>query len=215
VKKKTKQIMAVCALAAFGLWTSAVCLVDVRPIGPMGSRVGLASVNELFHRLTGVHMAVYTVTDWLGLAPFAAAAGFGLLGLRQWIQRKSLWKVDCDIRILGVFYLAVMAAYAFFEIVVVNHRPVLIEGVLEASYPSSTTLLVMCVMPTAAVQLRRRIRNSWCRRVAEAIIAVFTAFMIIGRLISGVHWLTDIAGGALLSTGLVMLYSAAVHRERN
>jgi undecaprenyl-diphosphatase len=101
-----------------------------------------------------------------------------------------------------------MAAYIFFELVVINYRPTLIDGCLEGSYPSSTTMLVMCVMPTAAMQLNKRIKNTARRRCVIVAIVAFTAFMVIGRLISGVHWITDIIGGALLSAGLVMLYSA-------
>ena len=213
MKRETKRIMAVCMLAAFGVWTAAVCLVDVRAIGPMESSVGLAGINGFFHRFTGVHMVLYTITDWLGLVPFAVAAGFALLGLRQWILRKKLQAVDYDLRLLGAFYLAVIAAYAFFEEIVVNYRPVLIDGVLEASYPSSTTLLVMCVMPTAMMQLRHRIRNRQCSRVAETMMGLFTAFMVVSRLISGVHWMTDIIGSVLLSSGLVLLYDVAVQHK--
>ena len=101
-----------------------------------------------------------------------------------------------------------MAAYIFFEMVVINYRPTLIEGYLEASYPSSTTMLVMCVMPTAAMQLNMRIKNTVLRRCAIIAIVAFTAFMVIGRLISGVHWITDIIGGALVSAGLVIMYAS-------
>lgn len=210
MKNRKKLCAALCTLAAFVLWTAAVCLIDVRPIGPRGSEVGFAAVNRFFHDLTGVHTSLYTVTDWLGLVPIGFAAGFALLGLAQWIRRKRLLRVDRSLLVLGGFYVVVLAAYAFFECVVVNYRPVLIEGVLEASYPSSTTMLALCVMPTALMQLNTRIRRSWLRRCAALAIMAFTAFMVAGRLLSGVHWLSDIVGGVLLSGGLVTLYGWAV-----
>ncbi len=193
-------------LAAFVIWTVLVSFVGVAAVGPRGSSVGFASLNTSFHRLTGVHMALYTVTDWLGLVPFAVVLGFALLGLLQWIKRKSLLKVDRSILVLGSFYVVVLLAYVFFEMVVINYRPVLIEGVLEASYPSSTTMLALCVMPTAILQLKGRVKNPALRWCIIAAITAFTAFMVVGRLVSGVHWLTDIVAGALLSAGLVMMY---------
>lgn len=36
--------------------------------------------------------------------------------------------------------------------------------------------------------------------------------MVIGRLVAGVHWLTDIVGAVLLSFGLYSIYRAAVIR---
>ena len=210
---RTRQrtgVSALCLLAAFALWTAAVRTVDVQPIGPQGSAVGFAAVNGWVHEVTGVHMALYTLTDWLGLVPFAVAAGFGVLGLVQWIQRKRLRRVDRSILVLGGFYLAVAAVYGFFELAVVNCRPVLIEGALEASYPSSTTVLALCVMLTAAMQFRARIRHPGFRRCAAVLADGFAAFMVLGRLLSGVHWVTDIVGGILLSTGLVLLYAALV-----
>lgn len=210
-QSKQKLLRAVCLLAAFVLWTLAVSLVDVQAIGPEGSSVGFATLNGAFHRLTGVHMAVYHLTDWLEVVPLGIVLGFAFLGLVQLIQRKSLLKVDYSILALGVFYVVVIAAYVLFEVLKINYRPVLIEGVLEASYPSSTTLLVLCVMPTAIPQLGR-VRGERLRRGLACAIVVYTAFMVFGRLVSGVHWLTDIVGGALLAAGLVMLYSAVSAR---
>lgn len=210
MEKKNRKRLALGAslVVAFALWTVLVRFVDVQAIGPEGSSVGFATLNGFVHELTGVNWFLYTITDWLGLVPIAVAFGFAILGLVQLIGRKSLWKVDHSILALGVFYIAVMAAYVFFEIVVINYRPTLIDGYLEASYPSSTTMLVMCVMPTAMMQLRARIKNEiFCRCVIFAITA-FIAFMVIGRLVSGVHWITDIIGGALLSTGIVLMYYA-------
>lgn len=206
--KKQKICLALIILAAFVLWTLAVSMVDVQVIGPRGSAVGFATLNGWFHSLTGVNMTLYTITDWLGLVPVAFGFGFAILGLTQWIQRKCIWRVDRSVLTLGGFYMVTLAAYLFFEEFVVNYRPVLIQGFLEASYPSSTTLLVMCVMPTAAMQLRQRIKNRPFRWAVSATITAFTVFMVVGRLVSGVHWLTDIVGGALLSAGLVKLYKA-------
>ena len=195
-------------LGAFVLWTVLVSYVDVRAIGQNASSVGFSTLNGYVHNLTGVNMFLYTITDWLGLVPIGVAFGFAVLGLVQWVGRKSLFKVDRSILALGGFYIIVLAMYIFFEIVVINYRPVLIDGYLEASYPSSTTMLVMCVMPTAAMQLNVRVKNTVLRRCVILAIAAFTAFMVIGRLISGVHWFTDIIGGALLSAGLVITYAS-------
>jgi undecaprenyl-diphosphatase len=187
-------------LLAFLVWTLLVTTVDVRPIGQGGSSVGLATVNGAFHAWTGVHLTLYTLTDWLSLIPLGIVAAFAAQGLLQWLRRRSLVRVDRDILVLGGYYLAVLAVYVLFEFVTVNYRPLLIEGVLEVSYPSSTTMLVLCVIPTAVMRLRARLP----RRLLTA----FALFMVVARLLSGVHWLTDIVGGLLLSAALVHFYRA-------
>ena len=217
MEKKNKRWLVCVAslLMAFVLWTVLVHFIGVRAIGPEGSSVGFATLNRYVHELTGVNLSLYTITDWLGLVPIAVALGFAILGLVQLIKRKSLWKVDHSILALGVFYIVVMAAYVFFEMVVINYRPTLINGNLEASYPSSTTMLVMCVMPTAAMQLNARIKNTALRRCAIITIIAFTAFMVMGRLISGVHWITDIIGGALFSAGIDLIYYSIITHFKN
>ena len=200
-------------LGAFLLWTAAIRWIDVRPIGPRGSAVGLSTLNGAFHSLTGVHWSLYHITDWLGLVPVGTMFAFTALGLAQWIRRKHLLKVDRSILTLGGFYAAVLAAYEFFEQCVINYRPVLVGGALEASYPSSTTLLVLTVVPTAAMQLKTRIRTPTLRRSVLSVLSAFTVFMVMGRLLSGVHWVTDIVGGILLSAGLVATYAAVCGPE--
>lgn len=214
MKNKKNFWLAGCLLVAFVIWTALVKIVDVQAIGPEGSAVGFAALNGRFHNLTGVHMSIYDLTDLLSILPLGIIGIFGLLGLVQWIKRKKLLKIDYSIFVLGGFYIVVLAIFVFFEKFVINYRPILIEGVLEASYPSSTTMLVMCVMPTAMLQCRERIAKKPLRLTVNLIMAAFTAFMVIGRLISGVHWLTDIIGGAILSAGLVTLYAGFVRLKK-
>ena len=210
MKNRRLFLTAFCFLGAFVFWTVAAASIDVQPIGPEGARVGFAALNQFVHQLTGVHMGLYVLTDWLSLIPFGFVAGFGVLGVFQWIRRKSLLRVDHSILVLGGFYLLTGSAFLFFEKFIINYRPILIDGILEASYPSSTTMLVMCVMPTAMLQLRERKIGG--KRLRD-LMAAFTVLMVMARLVSGVHWLTDIIGGGLLSGALVMLYWAAVDRN--
>lgn len=206
-KENLKKLwFAVFLLIGFILWTVLISFIDVKTIGPNRSSVGLATINNFFHNLFGVHMTLYNITDWLGLVPVAVGFFFAVLGLIQWVKRKNILKVDFNILILGVFYIVTIAFYLLFESVVINYRPVLIYGFLEASYPSSTTLLVLCVMPTAIMQIENRIRHDILRKLLIYLIKAFMVFMVIGRLISGVHWFSDIIGGLLLSAGLVVLY---------
>ena len=210
MKEKRNLLIGSVLIAAFALWTFLIQWVDVQAVGQNGTKIGFADFNVQFHQLTGVNMTIYTITDWLGLVPVFVCLCFGMLGLVQLIRRKRLLRVDVDILLLGVYYVIVIACYLIFEMIPINYRPVLIEGRLEASYPSSTTLLVLSVMPTLMFQAYRRTVNPMIRKSAAVFVIAFSTLMVIGRLISGVHWVTDIIGSVLLSAGLYMLYWSTV-----
>jgi undecaprenyl-diphosphatase len=210
MKEKRNLLAGVGLIGAFALWTVLLQCIDVQAVGQNGTEIGFAGFNQWFHQLTGVHMTLYTITDWLGLVPIFICLCFGVMGLMQLIKRRSLLRVDPDILLLGTYYVMVIACYLIFEMIPINYRPVLIEGRLEASYPSSTTLLVLSVMPTLMFQANRRVSNVMIRKAVAVFVIAFSSFMVIGRLISGVHWATDIIGSVLLSEGLYTLYRSAV-----
>ncbi len=210
MKEKRNLLTGLGLISAFVLWTVLIQCVDVQAVGQNGTKIGFADFNVWFHQLTGVHMTIYTITDWLGLVPVFICLCFGALGFVQLVKRRSLLQVDPDLTLLGVYYVIVIACYLIFEMIPINYRPVLIEGRLEASYPSSTTLLVLSVMPTLMFQVDRRAVNPPIKKAATVFVIAFSAFMAIGRIISGVHWATDIVGSVLLSAGLFMLYQSAV-----
>lgn len=197
-------------LVGFAIWTWLIQWVDVQPAGQGETDIGFASFNGWLHSVTGVHMSIYTITDWAGLVPIFVCMVFGGIGLCQLMKRRSLFKVDRDLILLGIYYVAVIFGYLIFEMIPINYRPILIEGILEASYPSSTTLLVLGVMPTLIFQVNRRVTNLTVKRIVCALAIAFSAFMVIGRLIAGVHWFTDIVGAVILSAGLFCLYKASV-----
>lgn len=205
-KTKTQFILGITLLALFIIFTMSLTFMDMKPIGPQGSYVAYAGINKTVHELFGVNMLLYHITDWAGVVAIFIAFGFAIIGLLQWIKRKSLLKVDSNILLLGLFYIIVFAAFAFFEFNVINRRPILINGILEASYPSSTTMLAMCVLPTAMMQFRRLIKNNKIRKTLNTVCSSFTVFMVVGRLICGVHWFTDILGGLIFSIAVILLY---------
>lgn len=208
MKNKGKKffILGMMLVLLFGLWTWLVLHIGVKPVGVNGTKVGFAALNIWFHKTTGVHMGIYNLTDWLGLVPIFVCMAFGCFGFMQLLKRK----VDFDIVYLGFYYIIVILCYIGFEMFPVNFRPILINGVMEASYPSSTTLLVLSVMPTFSFQIKRRLKNNVLKKLMVIITIAFSMFMVIGRLVAGVHWITDIIGSVFISTGLFYIYKGIV-----
>lgn len=212
MKKNGKRLLFLGSIfiGAFIIWTLLVQRVDVQPLGINGTSIGFSKINCWFHQLTGVHTEIYIITDWLGLVPVFICMIFGGIGFVQLIKRRSLLKVDCDIIFLGIYYVIVIFGYLIFEMIPINYRPILIGGFMEASYPSSTTLLVLCVMLTLIEQVNRRLESVKFKAAIKTFVICFSVFMVLGRLISGVHWLTDIVGSIMLSLGLFCIYKASV-----
>ena len=209
-KLKKNFIFSGIPAALFLLLILLVKVADVKKIGPMGSEIGLASLNGSMFKLLGESTFWYKLTELLGYLAILVALAFGALGVYQLIKRKSIKKVDMSLIALGGFYVLVAAVYALFEVVVINYRPVILDSGLEASFPSSHTVLTVCIMATAAMQLKRRIADKKAAEIAQWVCIGIAAVTVIGRLLSGVHWFTDIFGGLLISAALVMLYYAVL-----
>ena len=213
INGKKNLISGILCLIIFVLWTALILTVDVQAVGVNGTKIGLATLNTWFHDLTGVNMRLYVITDWLGLIPVFVCIFFGMVGFLELLKRKSVLRVDPDILLLGIYYVTVISAYIIFEMFPLNFRPVLIDGVMEASYPSSTVLLVLSIMPTLVFQSNRRIESSGIKITVIVLSVIFSVFMVVGRLLSGVHWVTDIVGSCFLSAGLFNVYKFLVFKK--
>lgn len=211
MKNRKRILIAGVLFALFLLFTAGVLTVDVKPIGPEQPKVGFATVNQYMFDHVGESAVWHRVTEWLGYIAILVALGFAVMGLYQWVKRKSIVRMDRDLIAIGILYIVVIAFYLFFELFIVNYRPVLVEGMLEASYPSSHTMIVLCVMGSAIPQLHHRIQSKPIRLAAETASVAAIVIMLWGRLASGVHWCTDIVGSILLSAALIMLYDAVSH----
>ena len=193
-----------------------VRFVDVRPIGPEGTSIGLSRLNGFFFRLSGVNILWYHITDWLGVAAILVAFLFAMAGFVQLIKRRSILKVDHEILALGGLYIVVIGLYVLFEIVIVNYRPIIMpDGIHpEASFPSSHTMLVCVIMGSAIMLIGKYVKEKPLCRVLRGICAAIIGMTVIGRLIAGVHWFTDIVGGVLISIFLLNLFSEVLKRTR-
>ena len=210
MKQMSKEVRnAVILLVLFVLLIIGIKTIDVQAIGPQGTKIGFATVNNTVHQLFGVHEGLYELTDVLGKIALLTAAGFACLGLYQLITRKNLRKVDMDLYVLGCGYAAVILLYVFFEICVINYRPVILDEGLEASFPSSHTMVVLFIMITAVPQFRKRLKNRNVMIAVNCACLVIAAVTVIGRLVCGVHWFTDIVGGLLLGSAMILLHNAA------
>lgn len=199
-------ILRTCVLVMLFLaFTLAVMNVDVQPIGPEGSQVGFAFINGPVRDALPLNDLFYKLTTFLGYLALLAVLGYGALGVWQLLKRRSLKKVDGQLICLGVFFVLMLVCYAVFEKLPVNYRPVMMEEGLEASYPSSHTMLALCVFGAMMVpypQLFGRERLGYVRIAA----GVMMVLSVAGRILSGVHWLTDIVGAVLLSLALLSGY---------
>ncbi len=210
-KKRARSFLLAAAamLAAFTLLLSLLKFVGVDDIGPLGSSVGLASLNGAVRDAVGVSGTWEKVSELLALAAIASALCVAGAGVYQLISRRRLYLVDCEIVFSAGLYILLGAAYLLFELSPVNFRPILVEGGLEASFPSSHTLLALTVLGGVIYLLCSRVKNITLRRCGVALCTAVGVLTVLGRLLSGVHWFTDILGGILLSAALVFMYAAA------
>jgi undecaprenyl-diphosphatase len=209
MSKKGKLIgSALCCLLTIILIVL-VQTVDVRRHALLGSKIGLFHLNREFFLFTGVNLVWYDITEVLGYVAILVAAIFALVGVVQLFRRKSLLKVDREIISLGVLYAVVVGLYVFFEIFIVNYRPIIIPGDdgLEASFPSSHTMLICVVMGSTMMVVGKYIQNKALCKAVQIVCGIILVATVFGRLISGVHWLTDIIGGILISAALLLAYS--------
>jgi undecaprenyl-diphosphatase len=202
-------------IVAFILFTMGVSGIDVQSIGPEGSRIGFATLNGALMNNLSYNHAFYMVSEILGYAALLLAAAFGCLGLYQLIKRRSLLKVDKSILVLGVFLVLVLLFYMLFNHLIVNYRPILMDGVLEPGYPSSHTMLAICVFYMCGQVLMDITKTPELAASIRRVLYALMALTVVTRFLSGVHWPSDIVGAVLLSAAICSMFNAVLTTIRN
>ena len=207
---KKKYILPAVSLILFIMLIVIIKTVDTAKAGVGDTEIGLYHLNIAASKFIGTNMAWYKITEVLGILSILSGAIFGAVGLFQMIKRKSLIKVDKEILSLGGLYILLGIVYGFFEKVIINYRPLIMEGETapEASFPSSHTVLAVVIMGSIFLILDKYIKNKTVANVLKSLCVAVSVITVIGRLLSGVHWLTDILGGILISICLLSLFKA-------
>lgn len=216
MKRKSRLLTAAVSGSLAVILILLIRFADVAPIGPEGTSIGLSHLNRAVFDLFGVNMIWYHITDWLGITAILTASIFAVAGSVQWIKRRSIRKVDREILTLGGLYLVVIGLYLLFETAIVNYRPVIMSDGThpEASFPSSHTMLVCTIMGSAMMLIKKYVKEKTLSRILQAICTLIIGVTVIGRLIAGVHWFTDVIGALLISAALLSLYAEVKSSER-
>ena len=203
-KKKKNILISIILIIISILFTILVKIIDVQPIGVNETSIGFSTINKFIFNKIGTNLLWYHITDYLGIITIFIALTYTIVGFIQLIKRKNIFKIDKEILILGLFYIIVILLYIFFEKFIINYRPILIDNHIEPSYPSSHILMTLCICGSSIIINKKLYQNKFTKimNILSIIIIILT---IIGRLISGVHWFTDIIGGIIISTSLLMI----------
>ena len=211
--KKEKLILPGILTIVSIIYTFLVKNIDLKVIGPNSSEVGFSTINKGFRNFIGHNMTIYKISEITGYLLLLLVVMYGILGIRQLIRRKSIKKVDKEFIILGSLYALMLVVYIFFEKCIINYRPILIDNVLEASYPSSHTILSLCVGISALMINKKYIKGEYVRTFNKIIIALMSITLLF-RILSGVHWISDIIGGIIISATLLSYFYTAYTYEK-
>lgn len=209
--KKKNIIISICLIILSVIYTILVKYVYVAPIGPKASSVGFSTLNKFVFNFLGRSNIWYNITEVLGMISILIALFYALIGLYKLIKNKSILKIDKEIIILGIFYFVVLLVYLFFEKVIINYRPVLVKGVLEASYPSSHTMLSICICLSAMIINNKLYKSMRISKIINTLSIIIMITTTVGRLLSGMHWISDILGGIIISICLSYIFKTVIY----
>lgn len=221
---KKNLIISIALVVVAIVYTLLVNVVDVQKVTVNAIEtemtdeieVGFATVNTAVANTLGYNNTCYKISKYLGYAALLFVAGYGLVGLMQLVMRKSFFKVDKEIYMLGGFYAAVLALYVLFEKVVINCRPIILDAAEwpEASFPSSHTLLALCMCGSALLINKKLFKEIKWIKIVNIIACVVLVGTVCTRFVSGVHWLTDIIGGIIISAALLQVFNTILNLDK-
>ena len=216
--KKRNYILSIVLLIAAIVFTILVAKIDVKPIGPINpetgiqSEVGFSTINSVIAKKLQFNSTFYKISKYVGYLAFGFVAFYALIGLIELIKKKNLKEINKVIWALAIFYICVAIVYALFEVLTINYRPLVMKNELEASYPSSHTMLAICVCGSSLLASYSIVKNKKIRIILNIAAWGIMLVVVVSRLLSGVHWFTDIIGGILISSFMIQTFGNVVRK---
>lgn len=143
-------------------------------------------------------------TDIMVAAAVATAIIFFVMGVTQWIKRKSFKKIDKTLLALIAPYALMAITYVVFDyIFVLNTRP---DGSGEASFPSTHTMITATVFFCAAIALPKYIKQKSLVAFLDLVMLAFVILVPVGRVLANKHWVSDCIGGLIFAAIFAAIY---------
>lgn len=143
-------------------------------------------------------------TDIILYAAIILIAVFALLGLYQWISRKSLKKVDRALRLIPLpLILMVITYFIFDKLWILATAP---NDPTKPSFPSTHVMVVATIFLLTALILPRYLKSKPLRLTLDFLMLALFAVVAVGRIIIGAHWPADVACGAVFAAIFATVY---------
>ena len=153
------------------------------------------------------------ITDIILVASIAVLGVFAVLGLYQWIKRKSLKKVDKPLLAMLIPLVLMAITYFIFDkFLVLNIRP---NGSGEPSFPSTHTMVVATIFLLTAIILPNYIKSKTTRVIMDIIMLLFIALVSVGRVLANMHWVSDVVGGLIFAVIFAVIYYLILRRTKH
>jgi len=204
-ENKKYFIMSAVLLVLFVIFVILAKTVDVAAVGPMGSEIGFASINKSAADAIGYNESIYNVSKSLSYFGIAVMVVFGLFGAMQLYYKKGPKNVDKDLYALYGLYVLGLIVYIVLEKVVINSSPVFSNG-LKVSYSSFYIILAVAFMGAAIVEFNARLKAKKVKIIVLTLCILDGIGLLVTRLVSGVHWVTDVIGTLLISVACFLLF---------
>lgn len=216
MKKKIIDISLLVSFFLFIILTVLVLVVDVKVNDVTGTDIGLSTFNEFFNDLpkNNIWDQISDIVMYISLASILVFVG---IGIYQWIKRRSLKKVDFEIMFLGVFIVLMVGFWLVFDkLVVINYRPMKINGEIESSYPSTHVMVVTFLLFASCYFINKKWNTKLVNVLSYTVASIIVIATSIFRVAAGMHWVTDVLGGILLGIVLYLGFLSVIllHQQR-
>ena len=153
------------------------------------------------------------ISDVILVASIASLAVFVFLGIYQIFTRKSLLKVDRRLLWMILPLLLMTITYVVFDkFFVLNVRP---NGSGETSFPSTHVMVVATIFMLIAINLPYYIKSKAICIVLDLAMLALLVLVCVGRVLSEMHWLSDVLGGLAFALIFAFIYYLIIRRKNH